>query len=163
MNNLKQIVIFYSVALFACTTNENQTVITKEKEVVIPADTISAYRTTVQKKPVASHVQKVPDELNDWQFAVHVYETKRRFHYVVRMQYKELRVTDSLNVPNIGIEPTVQIEKDNSPFSCTLGFIDKKGQFKPLSRASINGDRFRFKKVASYAVGVYKTGVKDEK
>ncbi len=124
---------------------------------VIRADTIPVERSIVKKDPVAIYTEKVPDELNNWVFAVHVFETKRRFHYIVRMQYKELRITDSINVPNFGIEPTVQIQKDNSPFSCTLGFTDKKGIFKPLSRASVKEERLRFKKVASYAVGVYRT------
>jgi len=160
---MKYLFLFLLTCFFACKNNENPTDKVVDAKVIVFTDTIPPLRTTVQKEPVASHVQKVPDELNDWKFAVNVYETKRRFHYVVRMQYKELRVTDSLTLPNIGIEPSVQIQKDSDPFSCTLGFPDKKGNFKPLSRASVKGDRFRFKTVASYAVGVYKTEVKGEK
>jgi len=157
---MKYLSFFLLTCLFACKDRKNQTDKVTDAKVIVLTDTIPALRTTVQKEPVASHVQKVPDELNDWKFAVNVYETKRRFHYVVRMQYKELRVTDSLTVPNIGIEPTIQIQKDKDPFSCTLGFPDKKGNFKPLSRASVKGDRLRFKTVASYAVGVYRTEAK---
>jgi hypothetical protein len=157
---MKYLFIFFLSCFFACKNNGNQTDKVVDAKVIILTDTIPVLRTTVQKEPVASHEQKVPDELNDWQFAVNVYETKRRFHYIVRMQYKELRVTDSLTVPNIGIEPTIQIEKDKEPFSCTLGFPDKKGNFKPLYRASVKGDRLRFKTVASYAVGVYRTEAK---
>jgi len=152
--------IFAFIVLIAFGCNNHQTDKVIDAKVIVLTDTIPTLRTTVKQEPVASHVQKVPDELNDWQFAVKVYETKRRFHYVVRMQYKELRVTDSLNIPNVGIEPTVLIQKDSDPFSCTLGFSDKKGQFKPLSRASIKGDRLRFKTVASYAVGVFRTEAK---
>lgn len=157
---MKCLFLFLLTGLFACKNNEHPTDKVADTKVIVLTDTIPALRTTVQKEPVASHVQKVPDELNDWKFAVNVYETKRRFHYVVRMQYKELRVTDSLSLPNIGIEPVIQIEKDKEPFSCTLGFPDKKGNFKPLSRASVKGDRLRFKTVASYAVGVYRTEAK---
>jgi hypothetical protein len=152
--------IFLVFILFGCNSNNNKTDKVVDARVIVLTDTIPGLRTTIKKEPVASYSQKVPDELNDWQFAVQVYETKRRFHYVVRMQYKELRVTDSINIPNIGIEPTVQIQKDKDPFSCTLGFPDKKGQFKPLSRASVKGERLRFKTVASYAVGVYRTETK---
>ena len=159
MHTAKTWWLFTAIAFFSCTNNNQQKPAETVAAVVVKADTISALRTMVKKEPVASHVQKVPDELNDWQFAVQVYETKRRFHYTVRMQYKELRVTDSLAIPNIGIEPAVQIQKDNDAFSCTLGFPDKKGVFRPLSRASVKGDRLRFKTVASYAVGTYQTRV----
>ena len=157
MSKIKFVPLYWLTVVCACAGNDNQPDTKKDTAVVINADTVADIRTTVQKNPVASCSQKVPDELNDWQFVVNVYETKRKFHYVVRMQYKELRVTDSINVPNIGIEPQVKIEKDSAPFSCTVGFIDKKGKFKPLSRASVQGERLRFKKVAAYAVGVYRT------
>lgn len=71
-----------------------------------------------------------------------------------------LRLLNCFTSPNIGIEPNVQIEKDSNPFSCTLSFLDKKSQFKPLSRATVKGVRLRFKTVASYAVGVYRTKAK---
>ncbi|MFZ6023336.1 MAG: hypothetical protein ACOYVG_02650 [Bacteroidota bacterium] len=155
---MKYFLYFSLIFLFSCKNNQTDKVV--NTKVIVLTDIIPTLRSIIQKEPVASHVEKVPDELNDWQFAVHVYETKRRFHYIVRMQYKELRVTDSLSVPNIGIEPSVQIQKDSDPFSCTLGFPDKKGNFKPISRASIKNDRLRFKTVASYAVGVYRTEAK---
>lgn len=152
------ILLFISITAGCQNSNTETTkTATDTTTMVIRADTIPAERTIVKKEPVAVYTEKVPDELNNWVFAVSVYETKRRFHYIVRMQYKELRITDSIMVPNFGIEPTVQIQKDSSPFSCTLGFTDKKGNFKPLSRASVKEERLRFKKVASYAVGVYRT------
>ncbi len=126
----------------------------KNPPIIHKADTISETRSVVQKSPVASHYQKVPDELNNWKFAVEVYETKNRFKYLVRIQYKEIRITDSINIPNIGIEPSVQIQADNQPFSCTIGFPDKKGNFNPYYRASIKNEQLRFKKIASYGVSV---------
>lgn len=160
MSRIKYFCLFLFTVSAACNSNKETKPVPATNTVVINTDTISETRTKVQQKAVASHTRKVPDELNDWQFAVDVYETKNRFQYVVRMQYKELRVTDSLRIPNIGIEPIIQIEKDKDPFSCTIGFLDKKNQFMPLSRASVKGDRLRFKTVASYAVGVYRTEAK---
>ncbi len=158
MSYTKYLFLFFVIAAAGCRNSHDETTKqTADNTVVIRADSIPEERSIVKKDPVAIYSEKVPDELNNWVFAVNVYETKRRFHYIVRMQYKELRITDSINVPNFGIEPTVQIQKDNSPFSCTLGFTDKKGIFKPLSRASVKEERLRFKKVASYAVGVYRT------
>jgi hypothetical protein len=160
MQPIKYISQFLLCTCIGChNSHETKTTETPDSTLVIKADTISLERNTVQKNPVAAYTEKVPDELNKWVFSVNVYETKRRFHYIVRIQYKELRITDSIHVPNFGIEPTIQIQKDNTPFSCTLGFTDKKGSFKPLSRASVKEERLRFKKVASYAVGVYRTSM----
>ncbi len=148
------ILVFIFVALLACNNVSEKTVSQKDSIVVIPVDTISDQRTIVRKEAVVSHEQKVPDELNDWNFAVNIYETERRFHYTVRMQYKELRITDSINIPNLGKEPMLKIEKDNTPYSCTIGFLDNKGNFKPYYRANVIKEQLRFKKIAGYGVGV---------
>ena len=156
---MSNIIRFGSILLFgliSCTEQPKPATTTTDP-VVIKADSISEIRTEIKKAPIASFSQAVPDELNDWKFSVDIYETERRFHYTVRMQYKELRVRDSVNIPNLGIEPTVQIQKDATPFSCTIGFLDKKGNFKPLTRANIKGDQLKFKTIASYAVGTYRT------
>lgn len=142
------------MAMGACNNTSNENGSRADTSVVIPADTISEERTVVRKEAVATHKQKVPDEFNDWKFAVHLYETERRFHYTVRMQYKELRITDSINIPNLGKEPILEIQKDSQPYSCTIGFLDNKGVFKPYYRVSIQKEQLRFKKIAAYGVGV---------
>jgi hypothetical protein len=142
--------------LFVIACNSNQQNEKKETAVVIPAEAISEQRSTVRKEAVVAHEQKVADELNDWKFAVRLYETERRFHFTVRMQYKELRITDSINIPNLGKEPILKIEKDSTPYSCTIGFLDNKGTFKPYYRANVIKEQLRFKKIAGYGVGVYK-------
>lgn len=146
--------LLLTIFIAACNSSSDKSKSSEETTVVIPADSISELRSTVRKEAVASHQQKVPDEFNDWKFAVNLYETERRFHYTVRMQYKELRITDSINIPNLGKEPIVSIQKDSLPYSCTLGFLDNKGVFKPYYRASVQKERLRFKKIAAYGVGV---------
>lgn len=148
------IFLFGIIFMVGCDNSAEKTKSPEETTVVIPADSISELRSTVRKEAVVSHQQKVPDEFNDWKFAVQLYETERRFHYTVRMQYKELRITDSINIPNLGKEPIVEIQKDSQPYSCTIGFLDKKGVFKPYYRASIQKEQLRFKKIAAYGVGV---------
>jgi hypothetical protein len=148
------IFLFGIIFMVGCDNSSEKTKSPEATTVVIPADSISELRSTVRKEAVVSHQQKVPDEFNDWKFAVYLYETERRFHYTVRMQYKELRITDSINIPNLGKEPIVDIQKDSQPYSCTIGFLDKKGVFKPYYRASIQKEQLRFKKIAAYGVGV---------
>lgn len=142
------------IFMVGCDNSSEKTKSPEETSVVIPADSISELRSTVRKEAVVSHQQKVPDEFNDWKFAVQLYETERRFHYTVRMQYKELRITDSINIPNLGKEPILEIQKDSQPYSCTIGFLDNKGVFKPYYRANVKKEQLRFKKIAAYGVGV---------
>ncbi|MBL0883543.1 MAG: hypothetical protein IBJ16_09410 [Chitinophagaceae bacterium] len=141
------------IILFIACNNRPENV-QQETAVVIPADSISELRSTIRKEAVITHQQKVPDEFNNWKFQVSLYETERRFHYIVRMQYKELRISDSINIPNLGKEPIVEIQKDSQPYSCTIGFLDKKGVFKPYYRANVQKEQLRFKKIAAYGVGV---------
>lgn len=139
------------------TTNESHA----DSTVVISYDTIPATRNTVQSNPVATYSEKIADELNDWQFAVTVYETQKTFQYTIRIQAKEVRVTDSLTIPNFGIQPTVVLQKGKEPLSCIIGFLDKKKVFKPYKMVSFQNDRLRVRTIASYYVGSYKTQQKD--
>ncbi len=156
MKNTISFLICLVIIHIGCNNSTEQSKTAASTTVVIPADSIGELRSTIRKEAVASHQQKVQDEFNDWKFAVYLYETEHRFHYTVRMQYKELRITDSINIPNLGKEPIVEIKKDSQPYSCTIGFLDKKGVFKPYYRASIQKEQLRFKKIAAYGVGVYK-------
>lgn len=131
-----------------------------EDTVVIKAITVKETRDSVSKKPVATHTEKVPDELNDWKFSVQVFETEQTFQYTVRIQFKELRVTESITLPNLGTLPQPQIQADPDTYSCTIGFLDKKEQFKPYYRAKVVNNKLQFKKIAAYAVGVTSTPVK---
>lgn len=144
--------------LAGCVSNTNDTEETvADSTVVVSYDTIPEVRLTVKSSAVASYSEPIPDELNDWKFAVSIYETKKTFQYIIRIQAKEVRTSDSLTIPNFGIEPIVEIRKGKDPFSCIIGFLDKKKEFKPYKMVSFQKDRLRVKSIASYYVGAYKT------
>ncbi len=125
--------------------------------VVITNDTIPETRPSVSQKPVASYSEPIPDELNDWKFALAVYETPKTFQFILRVRYKELRISDSLPIPNFGNWPRVELRKGPEPLSCIIGFLDKKGEFRPYRKAAIRHEQLKLTKLASYYVGVYKT------
>ena len=133
---------------------------TEKPPVVITNDTIPEMRDNVNLAPVASYSERVKDELNDWKFSVDAYETRRTFHFQLRMQYKELRVTDSVNIPNFGIRPTIEIHKGKDPLTCIVGFLDKKGLFKEYRKVSVKNEQLKINSLASYYVGSYRTTVK---
>ena len=95
-------------SIFSCNNAGNENVkigVINDSPAVVTNDaTIATERAVISKKPIASFYKKVPDELNDWHFTVEVYETKETFHYLMKMQYKELLAGDTLKIPNFGIE-----------------------------------------------------------
>ena len=125
--------------------------------ILITNDTIPEIRKAVKEVPVAKYSEPVKDALNDWQFSVSAYETERTFHFLLRMQYKELRISDSLQIPNFGTQPRVEIRKGKEPLSCIIGFLDKKDQFKEYKKVSIKKDQLKISTLNSYFVGVYRT------
>ncbi len=146
-----------AVIIVASCKNNDKNPAPSDSTVVISNDTIPETRTSVKKEPVASYSQPVKDELNDWKFVVQIYETKKTFQFTLRVQYKELRVSDSLKIPNFGIRPVVELRKGPEPFSCIIGFLDKKGEFKEYRKAYIKNDNLKITTLNNYYVGSYRT------
>lgn len=120
---------------------------------------VAETRTTVKPAPAAAYSEPIEDELNNWKFAVELYETKRTFHYTVRVQAKEMRVTDSINIPNFGTEPKVEIRKGKQPLTCIIGFLDTKNEFRGYREVSFLNDNLRMRTIQFYSVGHYQKKV----
>lgn len=70
------------VCSVGCTAIENKQPNTKVDTVVNMAPSISETRDNPSKKPIASFAIPIDDGLgnmNDWKFAVNIYETKKTF------------------------------------------------------------------------------------
>ncbi len=63
---------------------------TQTPVVVNAASNIPLYRDTVSKKAVAEYRVKTDNPLNDWYFSVRLFETKKTFHYVIKLQFEEV-------------------------------------------------------------------------
>ena len=94
-------------------TDKTAAVENTDSTIVVSYDTIPEIRKSVKEEPVAEYSEPIPDELNEWKFEVSAFETKHTFQYLLRMKCKEVRVTDSLKIPNFGIQPRVAIRKGN--------------------------------------------------
>ena len=140
-----------------CGQPDNTSSTPGDTTILIPADTVSSIREKVNTNPVADYTEPVPDPLNDWHFAVSLYETKKTFEYKLRVQYKELRISDPLSIPDFGTMPQVSIHKGKDPLSCIVGFLDKKGQFKEYKLVRIKGDQLKITTINNYYIGSYKT------
>ena len=151
--------VFFILSIICISCNnqssQNTEALKDSAKKVITNDPISTIRTTINPKPVASFSKKIPDELNDWKFAVNIYETKETFHYLLKMQYMELRADDTLKIPNFGTAPKIEIRQGEKPFSCVVGFLDKNNEFKEYKLVSIKDKNLSVHILHRYAVTTY--------
>ena len=150
---------FVLLLLIACNNGNNTDAAAPDTTVVISTDTIPETRTSVQSKAIATYSEPIADELNNWKFAVSLYETKKTFQFTLRIQCKEVRVSDSLKIPNFGIAPAIEIRKGKEPLTCIIGFLDKNKQFKEYKKVSFENEQLRVKTIQNYYVGAYRTKV----
>lgn len=148
---LLPVILFLSAchtdALTSSESNETQTFITH--------DTIPKLRDSVSQQPVATYTSR-GDKLN-----VKVYETKQTFQFIMKMKYKFLNEPDTLRIPDFGIQPKIVIQNGADNQSCTVGFLDKKGEFKEYKLVTIKTGNLQLKVLKRYFAGVYKTTFTD--
>ena len=102
---------------------------------------IPEYRNEIRKEPIAAYKEKVANPINDWYFSVQLFETKKTFSFLLKMQYEEVRGEDTIRIPDFGIEPKLAIHKGKDPFSCIIGFIDKENKFREYKEVSVSQGR----------------------
>jgi hypothetical protein len=143
------------ILLFSC-NQKKESEGTNESSMTILNDTIPTVRKVVSKAAVASYseVVKDMDNLNDWKFAVDVFETAETFKYKVKIKYKELDADDDLTLPNFGIQPQVKLEKGEEELSCIIGFLDKDGAFMEFKRVEVIQNQLKIKQTKGYGRSV---------
>ena len=148
---------FLSLVVFISCNNNNTDNVSKQedKPVIISNDTIPIIRSQINSKPVASFSKPIPNSLNDWHFAVNVYETKETFRYLVKLEYMELRETDKLKIPDIGIWPKVEIRPGKENYSCIIGFFDRENNFKEYKQVTAKDDKLKVTVLHHYGVATY--------
>ncbi len=107
-------------------------------------------------RPVAAYVTPVPDELNKFEFSVKLYETPLRFRYRAAVRYRMMEVKDSVDIPNFGYQPRVDIKKAPGDLACMIGFYDEDGSFRDLKIVEVVGKQLRIRQVKRYGVGTVK-------
>jgi hypothetical protein len=123
--------------------------------VVNAAASIPLYRDNVKKEPVAEYRVKTDNPLNDWYFSVRLYETRKTFYYLIKLEHEELTGQDTLKLPNFGTLPQPVIRKGPEKYSCIIGFMDKENQFREYKKVYVIGERLKITALKHYAVATY--------
>lgn len=142
-------------------TTESSAPASKDTPVVAPSPTeaIPEKRDKVKQDAVASFKVTTGNPLNDWYFKVELFETPTTFHYLLKMQYEEIRGTDTLKLPNFGIWPEPVIKKGDEPFSCIIGFIDKNKKFREYKKVYVKNNVLKMTTLKHYTVYAWKKEV----
>lgn len=147
------------LALLSCNKpkNNSETTATNSDEPTKAInDTIPLTREKVEKSPIASYSEKVKDDLNDWRFAVDVYETPQTFKFLMKIEYMVQEAEDTLTIPNFGIMPKVEVRKGPDENSCIVGFLDKQGEFKDYKMIALKEKQLKISTLKYYGRARYK-------
>ncbi|QEC43880.1 hypothetical protein [Pseudobacter ginsenosidimutans] len=125
------------------------------KEVVNPAENVPSERKEVKTEPVASYRVKTDDPLNDFFFGVELYETKKTFHYLMKLEFETIDGKDTLRLPNFGTMPEPVIKKGPEKFSAIIGFMDKDKQFREYKKVYVVGNKLKVTALKHYGVSTY--------
>ena len=124
--------------------------------VINDALAIPETRSTVNPNPVQEFKEKTDNPLNDWYFSVKLYETPQTFHYLLKMKFEEVEGEDTIRLPNFGIEPKPVLKKGGSKYSCIIGFLDSKGQFREYKLVHVeNGSDLKLTTLKHYSIYSY--------
>ncbi len=143
------LLILISCLVVSCNTNNN-------KSASGDYENIPLERSDVNPNPVKTYSETVKSFETTDDFKVSLFETKQTFHYLVKIQYKNLDEEDTLKVPNFGIQPSVEIVKgDSIRPSCIVGFNDEKKQFRESKLVYFEDNSLKIKVLKHYAVAAY--------
>jgi hypothetical protein len=123
--------------------------------VVNAAANVPMFRESVKQEPAAQYQQRTDNPLNEWYFAVRLYETRKTFQYLIKLEYEEIHGQDTLKLPNFGTLPRPEIRKGPDKYSCIIGFLDKENQFREYKKVYVVGDRLKITALKHYAVATY--------
>jgi hypothetical protein len=124
----------------------------RKDTILINLDTVPEIRKIISLKPVAAYHEKIEDALNDWSFDIKVYETSQTFRFLVKIKYEELTATDTLKIPNMGIQPVIELRQGKGKYVCIAGFYDKQKVYREYKKISINNGSLSIKTIGHYGV-----------
>lgn len=158
LKTMKNILLIIILFIGACkgTSNDLKSEGANDTTTFTTNDTIPATRKEVSTKPVASYLVPTGKGTKE-KFGVEIFETPLTFQYLLRMQYDWMKVTDTLKLPNFGTWPVVEIKPGKEKFSCIIGFLDKKKQFKEYKMLTAKNDKLKLVVLKRYFVGAYRT------
>ena len=73
----------------------------------------------------------------------------------MKIKFEELEAADTLIIPDLHIQPMVELQPGKEKFSCIVGFKDKEQKFREYKKVSIENNQLKISILKRY--GVYAT------
>lgn len=145
--------VLLMLVIFSCSDKQkSSTERSKQDSTEIPSADIPETRETLNPNPVVSFVERTDNPLNEWYFSVKLYETKKTFHYLMKVQFEEIKGNDTLRLPNFGIPPKPVLRKGKEQYSCIVGFLDKDSTFREYKKVHVKNNSLKITALRHYAV-----------
>lgn len=121
--------IVFGVVLLSCNSNTANNTQSKDS-VIYTTGKIPEIRKTINQNAVKTYSETIKSFETTDELKVSLFETKQTFKYLIKISYKNLDAEDTLNVPNFGEVPSVEIKRGDKRPSCIVGFLDNNKQFR---------------------------------
>ena len=116
---------------------------------------IPAERSSINPNAIKTYTESIKSFETTDQFVVSLFETKKTFHFLIKIQYKNLDETDTLKVPNFGMQPSVEIIQGDKRPSCIVGFLDQDKKFRESKLVYFEDNTLKVHVLKHYAVSTY--------
>ncbi|HLK28744.1 MAG TPA: hypothetical protein VKT28_09190 [Puia sp.] len=136
--------------------NSAQTDSASKPIVINPTNNVPEFRKTISKDIIAEYKEKTDNPLNNWYFSVKIYESEKTLHYIMKLQFEEIKGEDTLKLPNFGYELKPVIQKGKEKYSCVIGFMDDKNKFREYKLVHVeDGNHLKVTTLKHYSVATY--------
>ena len=86
----------------------------------------------------------------DRKFGAEIFETPETFKFKLVIYNDGAIVNDTMEFPNFGILPVIQVKPGTQKLSCIIGFVDNKNVFREYKMLSIENDKLRLTTLKRY-------------
>ncbi|HEV2354694.1 MAG TPA: hypothetical protein VGR89_10640 [Puia sp.] len=108
------------------------------------------FRKQVRTEPVGQYKEKTGNISGD--FSVRLFETAKTMDYRAEVEWEGLPGSDTIKVPDLGIEPRPVLQKGPEKFSCIIGFLDNEKQFRELKLVQGRGNDLKITTLRHWVV-----------
>ena len=150
-----RIIFFIITATFFLSCNTNTANNSQpEDSVVYTTSRIPDVRKTINPTAIKTYSETIKSFETTDEFKVSLFETQKTFKYLIKISYKNLDAEDTLNVPNFGEVPAVDIKKGDKRPSCIVGFLDNNKQFRESKLIYFEDNKIKAHVLKHYGVYV---------
>lgn len=110
-------------------------------------------RSHIKKEAVAEYREKS----KHGEFVVRLYQTSKTMYYRIDVDFEGLPGSDTVHLPDLGIEPRPALQKGDSARTCLVGFLDNDNHFREVKGVFVTpkGNQFKITTLRHWHVSTH--------